>query len=433
MMIANSLFSILPTALATSNEATGLLSSQWADQTSLFYKDVQQTVFKVDSPNEFNSLINLFASSLYQTRNYPLNELFSIEKEANCNLSDLINLIYNSKSFKESRNLYPENTTGGFLDQFSFFELNVIFEMNKIHKKCFFPLRSFSNLFIDFLYELSPSTDFTPISEVLAKIEISIDSIYSFIKENEGTTLDSSMVESLKKKVDILRTDCAYFNNLSDQFFKTLTEDSKLSMILNAYNLKNYFASLGLTVDSLIQVYTNNADANNFLKASEGIFNLFQSILFLSIQKKELVNFVEKFTNSKSSRPSYFGVFFNALKSNPGKETSDLMVTQREASQKFHSSNFFEKAQKDVKDIETSISDVVFTIEAPITEIPLQKEEPKEDLPEEPKVSSETEKKSSSYEWASFVRYLIPAASVISIIAIGFAVYGIYKKKSSNI
>ena len=448
MKFSTSILKILPFVFASSVEPEIQQKFDPANEIAPFYKCLQDTFYNVNSEEELKTFSNKFANAYFNTMNSPLGDLFSIEYENNDSLSNLITLVHNSASYKNCKNLCPENITGRFLDNFSFNQLKALFRMNnnflnsKLYSsnsnKHFFPLRSFSDLFIALLYYLAPtSKDIKPISELLAKIEVSIDSIYSLIKENEKLPLDESIVAVLKIKTNSLKDNCAYFNALSEQFIESIPFDkNNASVILNAYNLKNYLATLGTTAYSFVNLYIDAPVASNYLEASRNIFSLFQFIAFFSIKKSGITQFVKEFA-LPTFKPWGITVFFNSIFCNPTVENSDLAVPREDSNlQSLYTSNFLDQAKNSLEAEETLRSDVTPLVNPTLINSSTNKNInantvilPGNKVQEPEKIKSEnTSTKNTGYYY-----YLVLSATVLLLFALGFVAYGIYKKNSSNI
>lgn len=412
------------------------------DQMNYFSRDLQEKVSLIADEEMLDDTRDTFVNAFLNNRNAPLNTELPLNNESTGSLDKLIKLIYMSENYKEARKLFPKNVYGTFLDRFAFEGLGAISKANSTKNSVLFPFNMFSNLFIDTLLFIAPNSDIKKISELLAIIEVSIDSIYTLIlsfntiknSEKANDTLNEELptvsemdlcLSGLKLKLHLLRETCAKLDAFTTNAIELGNQEAPIAAIYNAVNFKNYFSNLGQTVNGLVKLYTEEPSVEAYFKASTGIFELFKFVTFFVINKEKLIKFNSTLSED---RVGFGGKLFNVIKRMPTAKESDFIAPRAQENKEFYTSEFLENAKSIISDFESSKMEIPEII-LPLKMTTLEMEGNDENIEESEKSApnADLEKKDNF-----FITYLIQISLVLSAVAVGLVFLNYYLKKSKN-
>lgn len=386
----------------------------------MFSENLKQKVSSIKTSEEFENFQWSLKSAIFETKNQSIVDLYHLEEETSSPLENIVKLVIDSESFKKSKELISEENQSKFLDSFSLNGLRILktFNQGKNSKNVMLPIRSFSNLFIDMLLNIKPEADLTELSQKLASLEVKLEAIYKMLENFQNSPIvDSSITNALKIDVDSLKESCNFIDNFSKEYLATPQDENNKYLLSNALFLRNYIVSIASAVKNLVDMCISEPCIAKYNNCSTNIYNFFESVLFLSIQKIRIDDFMNLFNGEKVG---IFGKFIATLKYLSSAVAYDPVIL-RQKGNRFYVENFFENVEVAEPITEVIVNPVVLSEDAGKKSTVLTLNP----IKVSPKVASSTTNNSKR-----FLSYMTPVAIFVIIVAIGFVLYGIYKKKT---
>ena len=375
------------------------LSQALDQQVTRFSSDILTTFSTITTEEKLKEFSEKFKLSFKTNRNGSISSVFDLTEESGSSLEKIVNLVLNSPTFLESRNLVSENDSKKFLAKVASKtnKFLAILNKGKNSEKTEYSMKTFFNLFIDALCEIKPEikAEHFSISKALATVAHSADIIVAELEKNSNEP-NKSDIKLINDHTKLINDSCLIVNEKTDEIINNSNINKEL--LLNAYALKTYIVSIGSALQNFVALLTSVPSADNYNKVAESFSNLNNMILFLSVRKDKVEEFKKTISSPKTNvffqTADYLAqMFFGALSSDPNIPRSN--------------DEFYIEKTKHV-DIPMGLSS---------TEEQITKKIKKDDL------------LSSIYE-GSFKSFLFPLIGFAGILVLGLVIYKIYRRKS---